>query len=358
MRSATCGAVLTRPAVPRRLLLAAGLTCLAGSRVHADDTGLDDWHAFKLRYLAEDGRVIDNGSGGISHSEGQGWGLLFAVAFDDRQSFDRIHDWTEQTLRRPGDSLHAWRYVPSGRPPVADHNNATDGDIFIAAALARAGRKWSRPELLRGAGEIARDVAGKLTRTIGSRLLLLPGLEGFETPEAVVINPSYYAFPFMAELGKLTPSLPWDRLQRDGRRLIQQALFGKWHLPPDWLMVPRDGSQPSPASGRPPRFGYDAIRVPLWATWQKLPVGPVRRALDAYWSSFPGERFPAWVDLVNNDVAPYPATPGLQGVARLTQSVTSGKPGPELPRVDQSGSYYDAALILLCRLALQNLGAG
>ena len=337
----------------------ATMGAVAGAAPVASASSVDDgWQAFKAKYVAADGRVIDNVNGGVSHSEGQGWGLLFATAAGDRDSFDRILGWTERTLRRPTDRLHAWRFVPSDQPPVQDLNNATDGDIFIAAALARAGRRWGNPNHLQAAAAIARDILAKLVRPVGPRVVLLPGVNGFESTDATIVNPSYYAFPFFSDIAGLVPSPQWDIVQRDGRRIVDQARFGKWELPADWLRVPRDGSAISPAPGWPPRFGFDAIRIPLWYTWQNLPVGHLRQALGRYWSSFPGDSFPAWVDVATNETAPYPAPPGMVAVARLTRAAMGDRAPPELPKVADAGSYYDAALILLSSLAWRALHPG
>jgi endoglucanase len=51
-------------------------------------------------FLASDGRIVDTGNGGISHSEGQGYGLLVAEAAGDRASFDRLWHWTDAHLSR------------------------------------------------------------------------------------------------------------------------------------------------------------------------------------------------------------------------------------------------------------------
>ena len=99
-------------------------------------TDEEAWEAFRDRFILSDGRVVDTSNGGVSHTEGQGWGLLFAVAWDNRHTFDRILDWTGRPLCRPGDALYAWRYMPNAAVPVPDGNNATDGDLFIAWALA------------------------------------------------------------------------------------------------------------------------------------------------------------------------------------------------------------------------------
>ena len=88
--------------------------------------------------------MVDTGNGGITHSEGQGWAMLFALQAGDRTRFERIADWTRENLRRTSDGLHAWR--GKGSDGSEDLNNATDGDLFIATALILAGEQWGRPE--------------------------------------------------------------------------------------------------------------------------------------------------------------------------------------------------------------------
>jgi endo-1,4-beta-D-glucanase Y len=338
----------------RRSVLSAALGGLGvNTLTPARGNGLssEGWRDFKTRFVSDDGRIIDNGNGGVSHSEGQGWGLIFAVEFDDRVSFGRIYEWTKRALGRQNHALHAWRFVPTDKPPVRDLNNATDGDIFIAAALARAGRRWGLPNYLNDATAIARDILSLLLRQAGAQIVLLPGLRGFETETAITINPSYYAFPMIADLAKLAPSAQWERLQRDGQALIERCRFGKWELPPDWLRISKTGGALSPAPGWPPRFGFDAIRVPLWYTWQDLPVGQLQRATDRYWSAFPDGAFPAWVDLVTNEGAPYRASPGIAAVADLTRACMGLRTKPDFPDVANAKTYYDAALTLLSQLA-------
>lgn len=316
----------------------------------------DEWRSFKSRFLSDDGRVVDNGNGGVSHSEGQGWGLLFAQAAQDRASFDLILDWTSRVLRRPTDSLHAWRYMPAGRPAVPDLNNAVDGDMFIAAALARAGRSWGRPDYLEVAAAIGRDILRLLQRRVGSFTVLLPGVEGFETRDAIIINPSYYAFPMMTELAKLAEPQQWNRLELDGRSLLERGRFGEWSLPPDWLRIGTTDAVLSPAREWPPRFSYDAIRIPLWWSWQKLPVGAAMQSVQHFWSAFPPGAAPAWVDLQTNGLAPYAAPAGMAAIMRLAQMVDGRVEHTVPPTVASASNYYDAALILLTHIAEREIG--
>ena len=349
------GSLCQIPLLSRRRLLVASVATAGDTLPASAALNTADWVSFKSRFLSADGRITDNGNGGVSHSEGQGWGLLFASAFRDEESFNRIFSWTRRHLRRPNDNLHSWRFVPSDQPSVRDLNNATDGDIFIGAALARAGRLWQRPDHLAAAADIARDILSRLVRRVGSHLVLLPGVTGFEADDGVIINPSYYAFPMIAELAKLVPSPTWAQLQRDGHALIEQGRFGQWGLPPDWLRIALPTMILSPAPGWPPRFSFDAIRIPLWHTWHRLPAGLMQRSVIQFWATFPPRAIPAWADLVTNQTAEYPITPGILAVMQLTRASLVPGTQPVFPPVADGRTYYDAALILLSRITWQEI---
>ncbi len=353
-------------ALGRRMLLTGGLTgglagALAGPPAAAAvaEALAVAWARFKALYLAPDGRVVDTGNGGISHSEGQGYGLLFALACDDPASFELILGWTSRTLKRPADALHAWRYVPGAARPVADLNNATDGDLLIAYALALAARRWGEPDRAAASAAIARDILRLTVRPVGARLLLLPGAAGFERPEGAVVNPSYYVFPALAELAGRAPSPLWAPLVADGKALIDEGRFGRWRLPPDWLAVARANGALAPAAAWPPRFSYDAIRVPLNLAWGDIRLPNVEAGFLAFWSDFPPPRTPAWIDLRDDARAAYPALPGMQAVAQFARSVWSGAPiGDPVPPAAIPGamtaSYYSAALAMLVGIAARD----
>jgi endoglucanase len=38
------------------------------------------WESYKSRFMMPDGRIIDTGNGNVSHTEGQGFAMLLAVA--------------------------------------------------------------------------------------------------------------------------------------------------------------------------------------------------------------------------------------------------------------------------------------
>lgn len=323
----------------------------------AADTGWDiaaGWQDFKKRFVSDEGRVIDTGNGGISHSEGQGWGMLFAESVGDKDSFDLIFAWTTTHLSRPNDALHIWKYDPYAAHPTADTNNATDGDIFITWALARGAQRWGQPALHAAAAATANDILTKLCVTESGKVFLLPGIRGFETPKSFTLNPSYYVFPAFATLAMLAPSETWNQLRADGLDLLQNALFGRWGLPPDWLSVSRPGLRLAPAAAWPPRFSFDAIRVPLWLSWAGAMPKGMAENFKNYWQSPVFPYRPAWVNLENGSFANYPAPSGMIAIADLTLWADTDS-GPDLPRVPAAPDYYSAALTLLARMAAVHL---
>ncbi|MFL6704996.1 MAG: glycosyl hydrolase family 8, partial [Paraburkholderia graminis] len=69
------------------------------------------WEQFRRKFVSPDGRVIDVGSDDDrTVSEGQSYGLFFALVANDRASFDRLLHWTENNLAEGDLTAHlpAW----------------------------------------------------------------------------------------------------------------------------------------------------------------------------------------------------------------------------------------------------------
>lgn len=57
------------------------------------------WEQFKKDYISQEGRVIDpSDARKITTSEGQSYGMFFALAANDRAAFDNLLDWTQNNL--------------------------------------------------------------------------------------------------------------------------------------------------------------------------------------------------------------------------------------------------------------------
>jgi endo-1,4-beta-D-glucanase Y len=306
------------------------------------------WRAYKQSFIAADGRVIDTGNKGVSHTEGQGYAMVLATAYDDRATFDRVWTWTRATLHRP-DGLFSWRYVPGAAEPIPDPNNATDGDLLICWGLLRAAAKWQQPEYRDEALTIAAALRRAVVATESNDAYLLPAAQGFVGPGKRVVNLSYWIFPALAEIGASTGDPVWNQVMATGLRLIRDARFGAHNLPPDWLET---SGTLRPADGFAPRFGYDATRIPLYLIWGGLGDQEHIGAIAAYWKiTAAAGSTPAWVDLDSGGASPERQSPGMDAVKRLTLA-TSGQPllsspPPAPPTTD----YYSASLLPLAKLA-------
>ena len=248
-------------------LLAAFRTTAATGAVGPATLLADGWRQYKDRFVTSEGRVVDNANGGISHSEGQGYAMLIAERLDDRPTFEAIWQWTEGNLFVRGDGLAAWRWSPQA-PHVADHNNATDGDLLLAWALAEAGDKWHVSEYRQSARQIVEALAANVV--ISSRFgpILLPASTGFaakDQPDAPVVNLSYWIFPAFKHLRAVSDAIDWDALVATGKTLIGLSRFGPRRLPTNWISLA--ATQPAPAQSFPAVFGYDAVRIPFYLAW-------------------------------------------------------------------------------------------
>lgn len=310
----------------------------------------EDWQAFKRRYLAPDGRVVDTGNAGISHSEGQSYGMLFAVHFEDRAAFDQMWEWIQRTLRRATDSLFAWKYVPRSGVPVPDQNNATDGDLLIAWALLRAARKWGEAAYAESATRIARDILRACVTDFVGRRILLPGARGFSRGNTIVVNPSYFAFGAYRALSRLVPDANWAALEASSLDILRSSALGRWHLPPDWCEISRDATI-RPAPDWPPRFSWDAVRVPVHLAWAGLREAPVEAAARFFFDQTHSYRPPAWTDLYRNQIAPYPGHAGILAVAQFAARRTGVNAPMRRIALSESPDYYGASLVLMTGMA-------
>jgi len=335
----------------RRLILKTGLGLAALSLCPTVARADQNWQTFKRRFIADGRRVIDSGNNNVSHSESQGWGLLFAQSHDDRETFGRIWDWTSRSLQR-GDGLFSWKWSPNTADPVPDKNNAADGDILIAWALMRAAAKWNEPAWLQPSRRIQSAVLERLAVEFQGRLILLPGLQGFARGNRYVVNLSYYVWPALHDFAEGAGDRgKWRRLEADGLWLCDNASFGDYKLPPDWLLVGQQAFRV--ADDWKPYFGFDAIRIPLYLAWHNQ-ASRLGRFVTAWRTPRFGGRPPAWINLDDGSVAPYPSSGGYAAVAAVTQFVAGEFAGAApIAAIGDDDDYYSASLKLLSNLAAQ-----
>lgn len=304
------------------------------------------WESYKSQFLMPDGRIVDTANSRVSHSEGQGFAMLMAVSSNDRDTFDKLWRWTQKTLQNGNSGLFYWRYDPSKEDPVADKNNATDGDALIAWALIKASARWKEKQYGKEADRITHALLQGMVIDYAGYSVMLPGKDGFRHEGEVVLNPSYFIFPAWQAFAKRSHSKAWHKLSKDARRLLAGMDKQPVYLPADWVSLKADG-QLLPAKGWPPRMSYDAIRVPLYLFWSDKNA-PLLQPWRTWFSHFGRTETPAWVNVVSNEYAPYMMSGGLLAVRDLTMGVVLTE-----PELAPDEGYYSASLKILSWLAFQ-----
>lgn len=327
--------------------LEAGRTARFGGVIE----GSPAWTNWRARFVAADGRVVDTGNGAVSHSEGQGYGLLLAAAAGDRTTFDAIWRWTRTHLHVRSDGLAAWRWDPKAQA-VSDRNNATDGDLLIAWALGEAADLWRDPALADSGASIARDVGRvNVANLPGRGAVLLPAAHGFgddSQPDGPVVNPSYWIFPAFNRLAQLAPEVDWSGIERNGLDLIAEFETGPSHLTPDWVGF--ENGKPAPARRFPAKAGYDALRIPLYLALagrdDAVRVASHHRIAAATPAGLP------IVSLAEGAVESVAAGAGYRAVAALMACAVERTPFPrQFYATADEDAYYPATLRLLAHIA-------
>lgn len=286
------------------------------------------WQVYRQRFIQGDGRVIDREANDRSISEGQAYALLRAVMIDDRETFDRVLQWSETNLQRrnpngsKSDSLWAWKWgrQPNGNWGTIDNNFASDGDIDAINALIWAAQRWNHAPYLDLARQKLQDLWNLSTIEANGSRYLLPGpAAAFQPqPNQAILNPSYfapYAFRLFAEVD---PSRDWLSLVDSSYQVLEASTqLSATGLPSDWIMLDTKTGKVSASTveNLPSRYGFDAYRV-----WWRVSLDAARfdepravrylqqhlQPLRQQWQS--RQKIPAQIDLQGNPLVDYEST--------------------------------------------------
>ncbi|MGN2409725.1 cellulose synthase complex periplasmic endoglucanase BcsZ [Pseudomonas syringae] len=254
-------------------LLASATLTPALAAAACDSPAWPFWQDYATRYVQADGRMLESSlQANHSTSEGQSYGMLFALVANDRARFDKLWTWTvanmmgaEPKTRLPG---WLWGQGEDGNWKLQDANSASDADLWIIYALLEAARIWQHPAYRNDALALLKTVESRLIVNLpGLGKMLLPGPEGFAQPDHLWrLNPSYLPMPLLRRLSKEVPNGPWREVADNTAKLIE-ASSPKGFIA-DW--VGYRGTSPKtglfvvdPATSE--LGSYDAIRVYLWA---------------------------------------------------------------------------------------------
>jgi endoglucanase len=223
------------------------------------------WERFKNNLIQEDGRVIDPSlESGATTSEGQSYGLFFALVANDRVTFRNLLRWTEDKLADGDLTAHLpawlWGKTKENQWKVLDSNSAADADLWIAYTLLEAGRLWQEHAYSSTGTLLLQRIAQEEVADLPHLgLTLLPGKRGFSGDKAWRLNPSYLPLPILARL-KTEPG-PWQQMVKTTQRMLVETSpkgyapnWVSWRSAQRWQPDPKYGSTGD----------YDAIRVYLW----------------------------------------------------------------------------------------------
>lgn len=227
------------------------------------------WEAYVDRFVSEDGRVMEHSAGDRTTSEAQAYAMFFALVANDRETFERLLEWTENNLAS-GDlskNLPAWQWGEDerGRWQVLDDNSASDADLWLIYVLHQSDRLWTVPRHRRLAAGLTVQVLEKEVVLLPEEgPMLLPGARGFDADgtRPMRLNPSYLPVQLLRGLAAESHEEKWSGLIENTVRLIRAV--SRRGLVPDWASYDEKlGFTFDPKTGA--TGSYDAIRVYLWS---------------------------------------------------------------------------------------------
>lgn len=233
------------------------------------------WNTFLSHFVQADGRVLDASTPQKhSSSEGQSYGMFFALVANDRPRFDSLWRWTVGNLMggQVQGRLPAWWWglAPDNTWRVLDSNSASDADLWFTYALLEAARLWKEPDYERDARLLLAEIEKReIANVPGLGPMLLPGEFGFvsHNPERWIFNPSYQPPPVLRRLVSASPLGPWGAVARNTATLYENITRPSGFAP-DWTAFTLDETGKG-SFGMHPEKGdvgsYDAIRTYLWA---------------------------------------------------------------------------------------------
>jgi endoglucanase len=299
-----------------RLLL--GVLSLAATSGCGAAPSWPAWEGFKSAFVSADGRVIDRSqTDSRTVSEGQAYGLFFALVAQDRKTFDSLLGWTENNLSAGdlGKQLPAWIWGKQGENwGVIDANSASDADLWIAYSLLEAARVWCHSPYAEKALTLGRLILEQESVKVqGLGLSILPGKNGFvETDGTVKLNPSYLPPFMMARFANAWAEDPrWADVYLASQRLLLNTGRGGFY--PDWVLY-NNGEMSLP--GDEQRGDYDAIRTYMWIGMSNNGdpvVAPLLKQLSpAVALLLTRQNMPEWVEPLGNNVSQQAGPKGFQ----------------------------------------------
>lgn len=249
------------------------------------------WQLFLDYFVQGDGRVLDASTAQQhSTSEGQSYGMFFALVANDPATFERFWNWAVRNLAA-GDirvNLPAWIWGQDdqGQWRILDDNSASDAELWFIYSLLEAGKRWQRPDYIEDAMALLRQVEARETALLpGLGQMLLPGPRHFSLENDLWrLNPSYTPLPLIRRLESVSPQGPWGEIALNTVALLEATCPKGFAA--DWVCY-QGTSQTTGQFITDPDKGdigsYDAIRTYLWAGLTAVGDPLAARFLNTLW---------------------------------------------------------------------------
>lgn len=242
----------------------------------------------------DQGYILDVANNDV-RSEGQSYGMTFAVQMDMKTEFDKLWNYAAQCMRQQ-DGMFAWQMNP-GSCTARSTSHAPDGEEYFAMALMLASRRWGDSGAVDYGSEARKVLSAMLAPRPAGEFVRDPALVTFG-PYQEYSDPSYVLPLFYSEWAcfDTSNSAFWTQAVTDGRAHLRAAAHPRTGLIPGLTNL--DGT---PYGTQYDYFNWDAQRVPMnvmmdfnltggdeWqATWAgTLSAFWVSEGLDSYGSTY------------------------------------------------------------------------
>jgi endo-1,4-beta-D-glucanase Y len=190
-------------------------------------------------------------------SEGQAYGMLFAIYFNEQTLFNEL--WAYFKAKRNSLGLMGWKIKPDGtfETSVGGQDNATDADEDAAAALCFAHKKWGSG----GSVNYLSDAQGLIGSLKSYNTWNDGGLKrGNWDNTDRIYNASYFMPAWYRIYKDVTGDAFWDTVISKGYTLLGNAANATTGLIPQQFTYNTSNNTTTNPDGR--IYQYDSVRIP------------------------------------------------------------------------------------------------
>lgn len=226
------------------------------------------WDWYKNNFITGEGRVVDLQTNNRTTSEGQSYAMMRALWNNDKETFDKVWNWTKNNLKKDN-GLFSWLYEDvGGVGQIVDPASASDGDEDIAFALLQANKRWNEEAYAQEALSLIKSIWDNETVDMAGKRILVAGDWVRQGDENYIINPSYFAPYAYRMFGDIDKDHNWQSLIDSSYEVLNMCSVqeGGNFFPTDWCVFNSQGERLATNGDigvNDDTYSFDAIRS-LW----------------------------------------------------------------------------------------------